>query len=156
MTKNITLTQAQLDALVKNAVADALAQAQQVSTTKSSKGRKAPAQKKMVLNHNGKLRTEAQAANDLRLHEAREAKLAKMTKEQRKEHDDLIANIQANKAAEQERTRALEKALKVKAGSFKSTAVSVQQAMDAGWKPKATGKTERREELKAIKAKIRA
>ena len=39
MAKNITLTQAQLDALVKNAVADALAQ---VSTTKSSKGRKAP------------------------------------------------------------------------------------------------------------------
>lgn len=39
MAKNITLTQAQLDTLVKNAVADALAQ---VSTTKSSKGRKAP------------------------------------------------------------------------------------------------------------------
>lgn len=39
MARNITLTKAQLDALVANAVADALAQ---VSTTKSSKGRKAP------------------------------------------------------------------------------------------------------------------
>ena len=41
MAKNITLTQAQLDTLVANAVANALAQ---VSTTKSSagKGRKAP------------------------------------------------------------------------------------------------------------------
>ena len=151
MAKNtITLTHQALNDIIAQAVSQVLASS---APAKKSTGRKAPVKK--VLNHNGKLRTPAQAANDLRLHEQREQRLAKMSKKERKAYDEMVANIVANKEAEQDRTRALEKALKVKAGSFKSTAVSVSEAMDAGWKPKATGKAERREELKAIKAQIR-
>ena len=146
MAKNVTLTLTQAQAKALMAL---------LGNVSGEQADNAPTQKELVRNHNGKLRTPKQAANDLRLHEAREARLAKMSKRERKAHDEMVASIVANKAAEQERTRALEKALKVKANSFKSTAVSVSEAMDAGWKPKATGKAERREELKAIKAQIR-
>lgn len=64
--------------------------------------------------------------------------------------------IAESKEKEPERTRALEKALKVKAGSFENTAITLKEALDAGWKPKASDRAGRRAELKAIKAKVRA
>lgn len=66
-----------------------------------------------------------------------------------------IETIKESKAKEPERTRKLEKALKVKANSFTSTAVSVKQALEAGWKPKASDRRGRKDELASIKAKIR-
>lgn len=72
------------------------------------------------------------------------------------EQEQLIEQIVANKAKEPERTRVLEKALKVKANSFENTAITLKQALDAGWKPKASDRAGRRAELKAIKAKVRA
>lgn len=66
-----------------------------------------------------------------------------------------IETIKASKAKEPELTRKLEKALKVKAGSFMNTAVSVTQALEAGWKPKASDRRGRKDELASIKAKIR-
>lgn len=66
-----------------------------------------------------------------------------------------IETIKESKAKEPERTRALEKALKVKANSFANTAISVKQALEAGWKPKASDRRGRKDELASIKAKIR-
>lgn len=66
-----------------------------------------------------------------------------------------IETIKESKAKEPERTRKLERALKVKANSFESTAVSVKQALEAGWKPKASDRRGRKDELASIKARIR-
>ena len=66
-----------------------------------------------------------------------------------------IKAIEEGKLQEPKRTRALEKALKVKANSFANTAITLTQALDAGWKPKATDRAGRRAELKAIKERIR-
>lgn len=66
-----------------------------------------------------------------------------------------IEAIKAGKLLEPERTRKLEKALGVKVNSFTSTAVSVKQALEAGWKPKASDRRGRKDELASIKAKIR-
>ena len=68
---------------------------------------------------------------------------------------EVAKKIADSKAAEPARTRALEKALKLKANSLENTACTVDQALAAGWKPKGTTRKERREELKNIKARIR-
>lgn len=57
--------------------------------------------------------------------------------------------IKASKAREPELTRKLEKALGIKAGSLKSTAVTADECRALGWKGT-------RKELKGIKARIRA
>lgn len=66
-----------------------------------------------------------------------------------------VEAIKAGKLLEPERTRKLEKELGVKANSFANTAVSVKQALEAGWKPKASDRRGRKDELASIKAKIR-
>lgn len=63
--------------------------------------------------------------------------------------------IKSGKLLEPERTRKLEKELGVKVNSFANTAVSVKQALEAGWKPKASDRRGRKDELASIKAKIR-
>ena len=62
---------------------------------------------------------------------------------------EVAAQVRAAKAREPELTRALEKALGIKAGSLKNTACTAEQARALGWKGT-------RAELKAIKARIRA
>lgn len=71
------------------------------------------------------------------------------------EQEQLIETIKANKAAEPERTRKLEKLMGLKANTLENTAVSVKVALEKGWKPKASDRAGRKEELRALKAKIR-
>lgn len=61
---------------------------------------------------------------------------------------NMIQTIRESKTAEIERTRALEKALGVPEGSFKTTACTHAEATAAGWKGT-------KAELRTIKAQIR-
>lgn len=66
-----------------------------------------------------------------------------------------VETIKASKAAEPERTRKLEKLMGLKANTLENTAVSVKVALEKGWKPKASDRKGRKDELKALKAKVR-